>query len=67
MEWVYKNKPVPNTVPQFFGFVYIIEYDTEELYVGKKRFFQTQTMKPLKSGENRVGGKFFNKIIRSFG
>lgn len=63
INWTHKGKEFDKIPNGAFGFVYIIEFGSGELYTGKKRFYQTKTMKPLKSGVNRVGGKFFNKIV----
>ena len=63
MKWVYSGFEVPNHAPSNYGFVYLITYSDRRMYIGKKKFYQTKTMKPLKSGVNRVGGKFFNKIV----
>ena len=63
VEWIYQDRPVPKTKPKFFGFIYVIEYTDGTLYLGKRHFYQTKIMKPLKSGIQREGGEFFNKII----
>ena len=63
MNWRYNGIDITDKTPTYFGFVYLITYDDGMMYAGKKRFYQTKTMKPLKSGVNRVGGKFFNKIV----
>jgi len=63
MEWIYRGKTVPNDKPKYYGFVYLVTYKDNTLYVGKKNFYSIKTMKPLMSGENRPNGKFFNKIV----
>ena len=63
IKWLYKGKELPNRTPTSYGFIYVIEYTTGELYVGKRQFFSIKTMQPLKSGEQRDGGVFFNKIV----
>ena len=63
MKWIYKNNEVPDSKPNFFGFVYLIEYTDNTFYIGKKSFYSMNTLKPLKSGEQRLNGTFFNKIV----
>jgi len=61
MEWLYNGEVVPAKAPQQYGYVYEIEYTTGELYIGKKNFASLLTKEPLKSGEQRPNGVFYNK------
>ena len=63
MEWIYRDSIVPDKKPTFYGFVYLIEYTDSTMYVGQKKFYSKKTLTPLKSGVQREGGTFFNKII----
>lgn len=63
MNWIYAEKEVPSSKPTFYGFVYLIEFTDSSMYVGKKQFYSVVTKTPLKSGINREGGTFFNKIV----
>jgi len=54
MTWSYMNKPYTEAQEQYQGFVYEI-YDTKNnrLYIGKKNFWRTQKLKPLKGKTRR--------------
>lgn len=54
MTWTYLDKPYTLAQQQYQGFVYEI-YDTinNRLYIGKKNFWRTQKLKPLKGKTRR--------------
>lgn len=52
MNWIYKNEeynPTEEELSQYVGFVYLItEIDTGKMYIGKKLFWSTRKLPPLK-------------------
>lgn len=54
MSWLYLNKPVIETPEQYQGFVYEIhDLYNNRFYIGKKNFWRTQKLKPLKGKTRR--------------
>ena len=63
MEWVYQGEPFTET-PDAFGFIYAIYYEDDKMYYGKKQFYKTSKLAPLKSGEIRPGAERSYKLVK---
>ena len=54
MTWFYKNKEYAGPTSDLVGFVYIItELETNKKYIGKKLFWSTRKLPPLKGKKRR--------------
>ena len=49
---------------ELFGFIYLLEFDNDKKYIGKKNFYFFKQSPTLKSGLPREGHiKFFNRLV----
>jgi hypothetical protein len=54
MTWLYNHKPLTETPDEYQGFVYLItNIQNNRKYIGKKNFWTTHKLKPLKGKTNR--------------
>lgn len=54
MTWYFGDKPFENPLPEQVGFVYEIkDIANSKLYIGKKLFWTTTKLKPLKGMKNK--------------
>ena len=55
MPWYYQNEPfTPEMIGDHVGFVYrITDLENDKKYIGKKLFFTTQKLKPLKGKKRK--------------
>jgi hypothetical protein len=54
LTWLFGDRPFEEPLPEQVGFVYEIrDIPNDRLYIGKKLFWQTTKLKPLKGRTNR--------------
>ena len=62
MNWKYKNRLLPQKEPSSWGFIYILTFEDDSLYVGKKQMWSVVTMVAKKDESKRLGHVcFLNK------
>ncbi len=60
--WIYNNKEVlSKDIQDYYGFVYKIIYDNNTAYIGKKVFFNSNTLIALKNGKQRPNSQRIGK------
>ena len=63
MEWIYKSRRVTKLPDEVTEFVYIIYYEDETMYVGKKGVRTKKTLPALLNGATRPGAKRIQKTV----
>ena len=53
-DWYYKGEIYnPDFPVNYYGFIYLLEYDNGMKYIGKKSFWKTKTLPPLKGKKRK--------------
>lgn len=55
MKWLYKGLEVDSLPDGTYGFIYLIEYEDDYKYIGKKQCVSFETLPALKSMKLRLG------------
>jgi len=64
MNWIYNNKEITfiTQLPtNAYGFVYMLVYDTNKAYIGKKDLYSYRTLPALKNGSQRPNSERIGK------
>jgi len=64
MNWIYNDKEI-TSIDQLpanaYGFIYMLVYDTNKAYIGKKNLYSYQTLPALKNGKQRPNSERIGK------